>query len=540
MAERPYVTLKVKVAGGAEGAAQLDALADAQDKVADATEDAAAAAAKQGDAAAKASGKLSKLWEGLKAGAGAAASASAGIAGMAATLNTDLDEGTKTGIAGLQGLAGVLGAFGPVGQLAATGVSLLAAGLATFGGAAESAGGQVDNFFTRALKDMNEALKTSAMRADEAASKIKQVQQAAATDAELFTGRQLAERDAQKIAQNRARERLANLTAEYQQTEENIRQAERQGQSWVIADKGRAASYAAAQAEMRKLRNEISFVDDFLTSMPTARAAAAPSAASGRAGSGPFIEDDDETGAAQAAAKFAAAAQAMQAEADAKRIADAEAVAGRLIAIRSGIADANRSIARIEADAQAAETARMVAEQEAILDGARQMFGAFAEGLAQAAAASILFGDSFEEVAAAVLKSLATQAGGKAIMEGAEALAALGVYLLNPFNVGALASSKTHALAALTFGAFATGSAVAANSLSSSGGGGGGAAPAPPASFARETERREDPQDREFFINLTSGAGGARPLSRADAGAIAGALVGIFRSGGMRLEAARA
>ncbi|RPJ60785.1 MAG: hypothetical protein EHM24_26940, partial [Acidobacteria bacterium] len=138
-ADIPRIKLEVEVVGAGGTVDDLGKVAAAQDAVADSAEKAADAIGDAGKAADASGGRLSKLWEGLKAGAGAAASASAGLAGMASTLRGDLSESNKQAVAGLQGLSGVLGAFGPVGQLLSTGISLAAGAIATFGDAAEEA-----------------------------------------------------------------------------------------------------------------------------------------------------------------------------------------------------------------------------------------------------------------------------------------------------------------------------------------------------------------------------------------------------------------
>jgi hypothetical protein len=60
-------------------------------------------------------------------------------------------------------------------------------------------------------------------------------------------------------------------------------------------------------------------------------------------------------------------------------------------------------------------------------------------------------------------------------MEGARALAALASYFATPWNVGLLASAKTHGLAAAGFAAIAGGAAIGSNAIGGASAGGASA-----------------------------------------------------------------
>ena len=553
MANRPKVVVDVEIAGAKQGINDLEAVADAQEGVGEAAAKAGAAADKAGKQAEGARSRWGKLVDGLKAGAGAAASASAGIAGVAATLNADLSDANKTAVAGLQGLSGVLGAFGPVGALASAAVSGVAFAVATFGDTSEEAGGQVDNFFTRALNDMSEALKTSAMRADEAAAGIRQVQQAAATEADLFTGRQLAERNAQKDAQNRARQQLAELTTQYQQTEDNIRQAERLGQSWAFADRDRAQAYAAAQARMSALREDIGFVDDFLSTMPTAGMPAVPAATAGGSG-GPARPDWKAAYQAEVDAALAATEAIRQdRETDIYlQISAADALAAQVVrtaaemqsawsqawysseleqSIAAGVAAQRDAIRAIEAEASL-----LTGIYDQLTSGV-QAFGAAAlEGFAAASVSAAIYGGAQLEVANKALQAATMTAA----TESAIALAKAGGYFAaGVFGyVPGFAAAKASLFSAATWGALAGGAAgLTAATGGFGGGGGGGGGPGLGGMSPDRQGRPEDFGERRFEqaeptelrLNLGSGQAG---MSRQDAAALLGALGDLVRASG--------
>lgn len=159
---------------------------------------------------------------------------------------------------------------------------------------------------------------------------------------------------------------------------------------------------------------------------------------------------------------------------------------------------------------------------------------ASAQSYASAALSAALYGGSVSEAINATARAAFVEGTVGAL--GALAKAAV-FSIINPPGVAPmLAAAKMYAAQAAVAGAIAAGTGGIAG-----GGGGGGGSTAitepTPADFG-EPERRER-QDSEMFINFASGQSG-RPVSRADAGAIVGALVDLARSGGYRLEARRA
>ena len=161
---------------------------------------------------------------------------------------------------------------------------------------------------------------------------------------------------------------------------------------------------------------------------------------------------------------------------------------------------------------------------------------ASAQSYASAALSAALYGGSVSEAINATARAAFVEGTVGAL--GALAKAAV-FSIINPPGVAPmLAAAKMYAAQAAVAGAIAAGT----GGITGGGGGGGGAGSTAiteptPADFG-EPEQRER-QDSEMFINFASGQSG-RPVSRADAGAIVGALVDLARSGGYRLEARRA
>lgn len=537
---QPEVVIKVTAEGAGAAAAELEKVADAQGDVAKATDDVADAAKRSADAATGAGSKWSSLVGKLKAGAGAAASASAGLAGVAATLNTDMSEGTKLAVAGLQGLSGVLGAFGPLGQLAATGVSLATAAIATFGSASEFAERQTDGFLEGALKPLIEAFKTTEQAANEATGAIKRVGVAAMDDRALFSPAAMVARTAAIDAHN---VKVKEFTEAYDKAaamERAIAQERaRAGGANVVS--ARQAELDAHNAAASRLNDEIA--EDRFQLDKQRRAAEAAAAGTSLAGSGGGGGGGKSAAMSaheaylrvnalrlEATAAVEAGVAAIEADYAARKEAAAMASAERLTALYASRAQADREIARMAAEEQAAAAAATQAEWETTFAKLEDSASGFGKEMANAAAASLLFGASFSEVAEQALKALAVQAGGEALMEGARALAALGAYFFTPWNASLLASAKTHALAAAGFAAIAGGAAIGASAIGGGGGGAGSAATAgaggPPQAFGNE--RPEEPKESSITLNLAAGQAG-RPLSRQDGEAILGALAGLVR-----------
>jgi hypothetical protein len=559
-ADIPRIKLEVEVVGADGTVNDLEKVADAQDDVADAAGKAADKIEDAGKAAEKGGGKLSKLWAGLKAGSGAAASASAGLAGMATTLNGDLSEANKQAVAGLQGLAGVLGAFGPVGALASAVVSGVAFAVATFGDTAEEATAQVDNFVTRSLKALRDNMQTSEDRANAAIASWRRVQAASESDFELFTPEELAKRTRLTNELNAAKLKAEKIGRPLEAAA--LRRLEIEAETGIKAVSVRAQANAELSAELAKQRNLIDMRSKDLTLLrevaEARRAGAAPVAAPARGGVRAPVGPDAEQLEAEAHAARQRLALGFQAF-DAERRAATESARAQMAAYSTFAADAQAqafysgmldSAIATGTAAQVDSLRAIAAEAEGVigvydtLTGALQSFGTTAaDSFANAAANALLFGGSLGEMVNEVTKALALQATVEAIKATATGLGYLAAGLFG-YGPGLAAAQASFASAAL-WGGIAAGSAgiaAATGGLASGGGGGmsnGGQGPSP-SDLGRPRERDPGPVDREFNINLASGAGGARPLSRGDARAVAGALVDIFAQGGLRLETSRA
>jgi hypothetical protein len=568
-ADIPRIKLEVEVVGAGGTVDDLGKVAAAQDAVADSAEKAADAIGDAGKAADASGGRLSKLWAGLKAGAGAAASASAGLAGMASTLRGDLSESNKQAVAGLQGLSGVLGAFGPVGQLLSTGISLAAGAIATFGDAAEEAYeptltlaeefkalGDNASFMAKAMGPMLAELGRfdAALKKLEQAGElsrgifgvpVEQVPEQWGAAAQAMQGALTQSTEAMKAAQReidilRARRETLDqvyYNNELQRLEGVSAVARREVRDRTAALQGIADAYKAANAPLGPQLPP--------GGLPTPRASGPR---------GPSAEQL-ETEAHLARQRLAREYQAF----DAERKAATESARAQMAAYSTFAADAQAQAfySGMLDSAIAAGTAAQVdslraiaAEAEGVagvydtLTGALQSFGTTAaDSFASAAANALLFGGSLGEMVNEVTKALALQATVEAIKATATGLGYLAAGLFG-YGPGLAAAQASFASAAL-WGGIAAGSAgiaAATGGLSSGGGGGmsnGGQGPTS-GDLGRPRERDPGPVDREFNINLASGAGGARPLSRGDARAVAGALVDIFAQGGLRLETSRA
>ena len=192
---------------------------------------------------------------------------------------------------------------------------------------------------------------------------------------------------------------------------------------------------------------------------------------------------------------------------------------------------------RMYADGVDARIAATKRERDAQVKAQTDMANAMvASGQAYAGAAlsAMLYGGSISEAINATARAAFVEGTVGAL--GALAKAAV-FSVINPPGVAPmLAAAKMYAAQA----AVAGGIAAATGGISGGGGGGGSTAIAEPtpADFG-EPERRER-QDSEMFVNFASGQSGGRPISRASARAIIGALVDVAQSGGMRLETARA
>ena len=145
---------------------------------------------------------------------------------------------------------------------------------------------------------------------------------------------------------------------------------------------------------------------------------------------------------------------------------------------------------------QLARQKRMQAQE---LKMYQDFFAQYGKGLAQSAAASILFGDSFQDAAAAILKSLSIEAGARSLMELAAGTGALA--LGSP-------TAAAHFKAAAIFGAAAGAARVGSGVLGAGGGGGatGGTTASPTgAPQVATTPQREQADERSMTFNLNFG-----------------------------------
>jgi hypothetical protein len=569
-ADIPRIKLEVEVVGADGTVNDLEKVADAQDDVADAAGKAADKIEDAGKAAEKGGGKLSKLWAGLKAGSGAAASASAGLAGMAATLNGDLSEANKQAVAGLQGLSGVLGAFGPVGQLLATGVSLAAGAIATFGESAEEAAGPSRTLSEefKALGDgasfLAKAMGPAILELKRFAAEQERLKQARDASVGIFGVpiEQVPERWSAAAQAMQGAITQSTSAMQAAQGELDSLRARRETLDILYYNRELARLEGVSEVARREVRDRKAALQGIADAYKAANAPLGPEPPPGglptpSRGGGPRgpTAEQLEAEAHAARQRLALGFQAF----DAKRRAATEAARAQMAAYSTFAADAQAqafysgmldSAIATGTAAQVDSLRAIAAEAEGVagvydtLTGALQSFGTTAaDSFANAAANALLFGGSLGEMVNEVTKALALQATVEAIKATATGLGYLAAGLFG-YGPGLAAAQASFASAAL-WGGIAAGSAgiaAATGGLASGGGGGmsnGGQGPSP-SDLGRPRERDPGPVDREFNINLASGAGGARPLSRGDARAVAGALVDIFAQGGLRLETSRA
>lgn len=152
----------------------------------------------------------------------------------------------------------------------------------------------------------------------------------------------------------------------------------------------------------------------------------------------------------------------------------------------------------------------------------QDFFSQYGKGLAQAAVANVLFGDSFKDSAAAVLKSLAIEAGARSLMELAAGTGALAL---------GLPTAAAHFKASGIFAA-ASVAAKAGSSLLGEGAGGaatGGATASPTgAPQVATTPQREEAESREMTFNLNFGGAVIYDTKEAAKRAMIGDLVRTY------------
>jgi len=129
----------------------------------------------------------------------------------------------------------------------------------------------------------------------------------------------------------------------------------------------------------------------------------------------------------------------------------------------------------------------------------QEFFAFYGKGIAQSVAASLFFGESFEKSIGLILKSLAIEAGARAIMETAMGFASVAI--------GDGKGAIGHFTAAAIFGSAATASALGANLLGAGGSGASGGTTASPtgAPQVATAPQREQTDSREMVFNLNFG-----------------------------------
>jgi len=147
-------------------------------------------------------------------------------------------------------------------------------------------------------------------------------------------------------------------------------------------------------------------------------------------------------------------------------------------------------------------------------------FDQYGKGFAEAAVGALLFGDSFQEATAGILKGLAQQAGVESLMSLAKGFAQ--VALGDPKSA---ASFKAAAL----FGTAAVVAGAAGNALSTGGGPGGGSSPTGTPTTAPSPQREEIQNDSMVF-NINFGGAVVYDTKKAAEQALADRLVTIMNT----------
>jgi|VirMetMinimDraft_7_1064189.scaffolds.fasta_scaffold10704_4 hypothetical protein len=174
-------------------------------------------------------------------------------------------------------------------------------------------------------------------------------------------------------------------------------------------------------------------------------------------------------------------------------------------------------------DQRDAANDKMLADQKKQIDELGAAFQSYGQGLAQAAASNLLFGDSFKAAAGEVLRGLAIESTVRALMESAKGFAAL----FGPTPQLAAGYFKS----AATFGAAAAAARVGAGALGVGGAGGasGGATASPSgAPQTAPTPQREQAESREMVFNLNFGGAVIYDTKEAAKRAMLGDLVRTY------------
>ena len=161
---------------------------------------------------------------------------------------------------------------------------------------------------------------------------------------------------------------------------------------------------------------------------------------------------------------------------------------------------------------------QMIEEQTELLT---DYFDQYGKGFADAAVGALLFGDSFQEATAEVLKGLAQQAGVESLMSLAKGFAQIALG-----DPKAAASFKAAAL----FGTAAVVAGAAGNALSAGGGTGGPGATPSGAPTTAPTPQREEVRNDAMVFNINFGGAVVYDTKKAAEQALADRLVTIMNT----------
>ena len=161
---------------------------------------------------------------------------------------------------------------------------------------------------------------------------------------------------------------------------------------------------------------------------------------------------------------------------------------------------------------------QMIEEQTELLT---DYFDQYGKGFADAAVGALLFGDSFQEATAEILKGLAQQAGVESLMSLAKGFAQIALG-----DPKAAASFKAAAL----FGTAAVVAGAAGNALSSGGGTGGAGATPSGAPTTAPTPQREEVRNDAMVFNINFGGAVVYDTKKAAEQALADRLVTIMNT----------
>jgi len=170
-----------------------------------------------------------------------------------------------------------------------------------------------------------------------------------------------------------------------------------------------------------------------------------------------------------------------------------------------------------------ADRDKALREQKVLIETLSDSIEKYGEGLAQAGAASLLFGEGFKAAAGEVLKGLAIESGVRALMETAKGFAML---FINPAD--SAAAFKSAGLYAAAAGAARAG----AGALGVGGGGGGGTTASPSgAPQVASTPERESAQSEAMVFNINFGGAVIYDTRRAAEVALADRITRLQNAG---------